>query len=108
MSLYPKRGEVYLAKLDKRRPVIILSVDSLNKYSLDVCVVPITTREHRSFSMRVLLRAGEAGLDRDCWAKCDQVATLEKESLKYPALGLLPSVKLAHIEEQVKISLGLL
>lgn len=108
MPPYPKRGEVYLAMLDKLRPVIILSVDSLNKYALDVCVVPITTKEHKSFSMRVFLRAGEGGLDRDCWAKCDQVATLEKDSLKYPVLGSLPSRKLAHIQEQIKIALGLI
>lgn len=108
MPPYPKRGEVYLTMLDKLQPVMILSVDSLNKYALDVCVVPITTKEHKSFSMRVFLKTGEGGLDRDCWAKCDQVATLEKDSLKYPALGSLPSGKLAHIQEQIKIALGLI
>jgi mRNA-degrading endonuclease toxin of MazEF toxin-antitoxin module len=108
MPPYPKRGEVFWARLDKLRPVIVLSIDALNKYALDVCIVPVTTKEHMNFSMRIPLRAGEGGLDRDCWAKCDQVTTLEKSLLKYPALGLLPAGKFARVQEQVKVALGLL
>ncbi|MGH9405250.1 MAG: type II toxin-antitoxin system PemK/MazF family toxin [Terriglobia bacterium] len=108
MPSYPKRGEVYLARLDKLRPVIILSVDSLNKHALDVCVIPITTKEHARFSIRVDLRSGDGGLDRDCWAKCDQVSTIEKDMLQHPALGFLPAEKLERVEGQVRISLGLL
>ena len=33
-STFPRRGEIYLASLDKDRPVLILSVDSLNRYAL--------------------------------------------------------------------------
>jgi mRNA-degrading endonuclease toxin of MazEF toxin-antitoxin module len=107
MTAYPKR-EVYLAQLDKLRPVIILSVDSLNKYALHVCVVPITTKKRAEFSMRVPLKAGEGGVRFDCWAKCDQMTTLEKNLLQTAALGLLPATKFDHIQEEVKIALGLL
>jgi mRNA-degrading endonuclease toxin of MazEF toxin-antitoxin module len=105
---YPRRGEVYLVQLDKLRPAIVLSVDQLNRHALDVCVVGITTKQHLKFSMRVALKAKEGGLDFDCWAKCDQVTTLEKSFLRYPALGMLPAETIARIEEQVKIALGLL
>lgn len=105
---YPRRGEVYLVQLDKPRPAVVLSVDQLNRHALDVCVVGITTREHLKFSMRIPLKAKEGGLDFDCWAKCDQVTTLEKRLIKYPALGALPAQTLTKIEEQVKIALGLL
>jgi mRNA-degrading endonuclease toxin of MazEF toxin-antitoxin module len=105
---YPRRGDVHLVELDKPRPAIILSVDQLNRHALDVCVVPITTREHARFSMRVFLAAGDAGLDYDSWAKCDQVMTLDKNLIRYPAMGALSSPTLARIAEQVKISLGLL
>lgn len=105
---FPRRGEIHLAKLDKLRPVIILSVDALNKFAFDVCVVPITTKEHAKFTMRVPLKAREGGLDYDCWAKCDRVATLEKTLLQYPALGILSSEKFDRIQEQVKLCLGLL
>ena len=69
---FPRRGEIYLATLDKDRPVLILSVDSLNRYALDACVVPITSVQRSQFSMRVPLAKGEGDLNSNCWAKCDQ------------------------------------
>ena len=105
---YPKRGEVCLAQLDKLRPIIILSVDSLNKFSLDVCVVPVTSVAHREFSLRVPIRAGDGGLNLKCWAKCDQVNTLEKTDLRYPPLGILSEATFHQIQQQVKVCLGLL
>jgi mRNA interferase MazF len=105
---YPRRGDIHLVELDKPRPALILSVDQLNRHALDVCVVPITTQHHARFSMRVPIRAGDGGLDYDSWAKCDQVMTLEKTLIRYPAAGTLSSMTLNKIEEQVKISLGLL
>ena len=40
---YPKRGDVYVASLDKDRPVVILLVDTLKRHAWDVCVVPVAT-----------------------------------------------------------------
>jgi len=105
---HPRRGDIHLVELDKPRPALILSVDQLNRHALDVCVVPITSKEHARFSMRVPIRAGDGGLNYDSWAKCDQVMTLEKTLIRYPATGTVSSVTLNKIEEQVKISLGLL
>src|SRR6266849_8147547 len=105
---YPKRGEVYIVQLDKPRPAIVLSVDPINKFALDVCVVGITTVERKAFSMRVPIKKGDANLNFNCWAKCDQVTTLEKSLLKYPPLGVLSTATLRQIEEQVRICLGLM
>jgi mRNA-degrading endonuclease toxin of MazEF toxin-antitoxin module len=107
LGWFPKRGEVYLVQLDKPRPAIILSVDQLNRHALDVCVVGITTKQHPKFSLRLPLKAKEGGLDFDCTAKCDQVTTVEKSLLRYPALGALSATSMARIEEQVRIALGL-
>ena len=105
---YPQRGEVYLVSLGtKRRPAVILSVDALNRHALDVCVVGLTTVEHAKFSMRVPIRAGDGGLMADCWAKCDQVTTLEKTLLQYPAIGRLSAATFSKVQEQVRIALGL-
>lgn len=106
-SSSPKRGEVYLVNLDKPRPAIVLSVNALNKHALDVCVVPITSQTHGAFTMRVPLKKGEGGLNLDCWAKCDQVTTLEKVDLKPRPLGVLPPTRLRQIEDQVRVALGL-
>jgi mRNA-degrading endonuclease toxin of MazEF toxin-antitoxin module len=58
--------------------------------------------------MRVLIKAGEGGVREDCWAKCDQVMTLPKILVQYPAKGSLTSEILRKIEEQVRIALSLL
>jgi len=104
---YPRRGEVYLVELDKPRPAVILSVDALNRFALDVCLVPITTVQHARFSMRVPLKARDGGLDCNSWAKCDQVMTLEKHFLRHPPLGVLSEGAFRMIQEQVKVALGL-
>ena len=107
-SWHPRRGEVYVVDLDKPRPAIVLSVDALNRFAFDVCVVPLTTVEHKRFSVRVSIKKGNANLNSDCWAKCDQVTTLEKSLLRYPPLGKISGQTLAQVEEQVRICLGLL
>jgi len=104
---YPRRGDVYLVELDKARPAIILSVDELNRHAPDVCVVPITTKKHAAFSMRVPIKKGEGGLDFDCWAKCDQVTTLKKRLLRKLPLGTLAAQTMQKIEGPVKVGLGL-
>lgn len=107
MAARPKRGEIYLVNLDKERPALILSVNQLNDHAMDVCVVPMTTVEQKKFSLRPRVRAGDGGLRRDCWAKCDQVTTLEKSLLLEYPMGMLSVSKLQEIEAQVRLALGL-
>jgi mRNA-degrading endonuclease toxin of MazEF toxin-antitoxin module len=98
---------VCLFSLDKERPAVIVSTDELNRFSRDVCVVPISKVEHKQFSLRPKLKAGEGGLDHDSWAKCDQVTTLEKVSAVYPSLGHLKPDLLASVEKAMRIALDL-
>jgi len=104
---YPRRGEVCLADLDKERPALIISSDSLNAHSLDVCVLPISRVEHRAFSLRPKLKAGEGGLNHDSWVKCDQPTTLEKQDILHPPLGTLSSATMRRIEAALKTALDL-
>ncbi len=104
---FPKRGDVCLVKLDKDRPALVISTDALNRHALDICVVPITSIEHRKFSLRVALRPGEGGLYRASWAKCDQVTTLDKNLVRYPPLGRIFGVTLSQIEAAIKTALQL-
>ena len=106
-SWYPRRGEVCLVGLDKERPALILSSDSLNAHSLDVCVLPISTAEHRAFSLRPKIKAGEAGLDRESWIKCDQPTTIEKHFVIFPPLGRLSSASIESVGAAVKTALEL-
>jgi mRNA-degrading endonuclease toxin of MazEF toxin-antitoxin module len=98
---------VCLIDLDKERPALIISSDSLNAHSLDVSVLPISTAEHKAFSLRPKLNAGEGGLLRDCWVKCDQPTTVEKQLALYPPLGQLPLASMQRIEAAVKLALEL-
>jgi mRNA interferase MazF len=105
---FPRRGEVYLVRLDKARPALVISTNALNRHALDVCIVPLTTVERPQFSLRVHVPPGEAGLSRDSWAKCDQVTTLEKSTLIYPPLGRASDATLQRIEQSIKLALELL
>jgi mRNA interferase MazF len=104
---FPKRGEICLFALDKERPAVVISSNALNRHSLDVCVAPLSTVEHKAFSLRPKLRSGEGGLDRDSWVKCDQVTTIEKSKAVYPALGALSQAALEKMELAIKLALEL-
>ena len=104
---YPHRGEIYLIHLTKNRPVLVISTNALNRYALDVCVVPLTTVGRANFSLRVQIKAGEGGLGRNSWAKCDQVTTLGKALFLYPPLGRLTDKTIKAIEQAVKLALQL-
>jgi mRNA interferase MazF len=104
---FPRRGEICLAALDKERPVLIVSSNVLNRHSLDVCVVPVSTVEHKAFSLRPKLRAGEGGLARDSWVKCDQVTTIEKNVIRHPPLGAVGPESLERVERAIREALEL-
>jgi mRNA interferase MazF len=104
---YPRRGEVCLIELDKERPAVVISSDTLNAHSFDVCVIPLSTMEHKAFSLRPKLKMGEGGLSRDSWAKCDQPTTVQQNLVIYPALGSVSSSSLQRIETAVKLALDL-
>lgn len=104
---YPRRGEVYLFRLDKDRPSLVISSDILNRHALDVCIVPITSVHHGRMSLRVAIQAGDGGLNRDSWAKCDQVTTVDKQLALYPALGRISAAALDRIEDAIRIALDI-
>ena len=86
---------------------MILTVDWLSPYALDVSVVPLTSVPRANFPTRVELPVGEGGLKAASWAKCDQVTTLRKAHLPPRAFGRVGLRKLAEIEEAVGLALGL-
>ena len=61
-----------------RRPVIVVSRDSINQALPVVAVVPITSfrRSGKVYATEVLLRAGTAGLRNDSLALSHQVRTI--------------------------------
>jgi mRNA-degrading endonuclease toxin of MazEF toxin-antitoxin module len=104
---YPHRQDVCWAQLDKKRPAIILSIDELNQYSHDVCLIPTTCEHHGEFTLRVDLAKGDGGLPDNCWAKCDQPTTIERRDVQGPSLGRLSDEKFREIQINVRKALGL-
>ena len=104
---YPRRGDICLFALDKERPALVISTDALNRFSLDVCIIPLSTVQHRQFSLRPGLEAGEGGLSKRSWAKCDQVTTVEKQLAVYPPLGYLAHDALNRVAQAVRTALDL-
>ena len=105
-----RRGEVFLVAIpnqQKPRPAVVLTADWLSRYALDVTVVPLTSVARSAFPTRVELPAGEGGLKKNSWAKCDQVTTVPKELLVGEAFGRLSPGRIRAIEEGVRLALGL-
>lgn len=77
----PRRGDVWFADVpgDKRRPVVVLTRDSVLPRLTTILVAPVTTRV-RHIPTEVPLGAAH-GLPRACVANFDNVAPLPKTAL---------------------------
>ena len=74
-----KRGEVRwyrFAQPDKRRPVLILTRDSVLQYLGDATIAPITSTV-RDIPSEVFLSKDD-GMHRDCAVNCDHLQTVSK------------------------------
>jgi mRNA-degrading endonuclease toxin of MazEF toxin-antitoxin module len=101
-----RRGRLYWARLDKRRPVLVLSPDVRNERASDVIVVPCSTRL-RDGPTHVRLRRGEGGLSTRSVLKCEQITTLPRELLgPRPIGGPLSPGRLASVEQAVLRAIG--
>jgi mRNA-degrading endonuclease toxin of MazEF toxin-antitoxin module len=93
-----RRGHLYWARLDKRRPVLVLSINARNERAGDLIVIPCTTTL-REAPTHVRLGRGEGGVPQTCMLKCEQITTLPREDVDAEPLGAaLGSSKLREIE----------
>ena len=77
----PERGEVWFADVpgDKRRPVVVLTRNSVLPRLTTILVAPVTTRV-REIPTEVLLGPPH-GLARQCVANFDNILPLPKDKL---------------------------
>jgi mRNA interferase MazF len=99
-----KRGEVWWAFVDKRRPVVLLSRQEAYAVRAMVIVAPVTTTI-RGFSVEVRVGRKE-GLPRAAVVNCDWLVTLPKADLLERA-GSLSSAKMAQLDSALKFALSL-
>jgi len=110
------RGDVFIAVLDPvegseeggTRRVVVVSRDSLNKYSSVVCICPITDAENkkRTYPSHVLVPAGVGGQTIDGIILCEQVRTINKTRLR-ELKGKLDKGIITQVNAALKIALDL-
>ena len=106
MSLH-RRGSLYWAHLDKRRPVLVLSINARNERAGDLIVVPCSSTL-REAPTHVRLARDEGGVPQACMLKCEQITTLLQEDLEVAALGSpLSGARLREIELAVMRAIGI-
>lgn len=75
----PRRGEIWLAELDKVRPVVVMHRDFAGRNLNAVLVAPLTSTIR---DVPTAVRLGpEHGLDRECVAALDNLTLLTRTLL---------------------------
>ena len=102
-----KRGEVRWYKFprpDKRRPILILTRDSILEYLGEVTVAPITTTI-RDIPSEVVLTEQD-GMPRDCVVNCDHIQTVTKGKIG-SLITTLSSSKMEEVGQAIVFALHL-
>ncbi|HXF40307.1 MAG TPA: type II toxin-antitoxin system PemK/MazF family toxin [Blastocatellia bacterium] len=112
-----QRGEIYFVNLNPvqgreqagNRPVLVISVDSINKLPLVVTVVVGTKGENvsRDYPTNVRVSPAESGLSMETVFLCFQVRSLDPKRFPNTAAGAVSSTTLTRIEDAVRYCLGL-
>lgn len=102
-----RRGEIRWYRFDhpdKRRPVVILTRDSIIPWLGEVTVAPITTNI-RNIPSEVVLSVAD-GLPRDCAVNCDHLQTVSRGRLGVAVARLNPA-KMDEVATAVRFALAL-
>ena len=102
-----KHGEIRwykFSKPDKKRPVLILTRDSVLEYLGEVTVAPITTIV-RNIPSEVFLSKAD-GMPRDCAVNCDHLQTVSKGKIGSLIMSL-PLGKMADVGRAVRFALDI-
>lgn len=106
MGALVKRGEVRwyrFSKPDKRRPVVVLTRDSILEYLGEVTVAPVTSSVRDIPSEVPLGRAD--GMPRECAVNLDHIQTVSQGRLG-AVITTLGSSKMTEIRAALHFSLG--
>jgi len=112
-----QRGEIYFAALDPvqgreqagRRPVLVLSIDAINRLPLVVTVVvgPRGERVPRDYPTNVRVAPEESGMPSETMFLCFQLRSLDPRRFSSAPAGQLSGHALNRVENAVRYCLGL-
>jgi len=102
-----RRGEIRWYKLrppDKKRPVLILTRNSILEYLGEVTVAPITSTI-RDIPSEVTLSKND-GMPKDCAINCDHIQTVSKGKIG-ALITTLSSDKMKQVRAAIQFALNL-
>ena len=102
-----KHGEIRwykFAKPDKKRPVLILTRDSVLDYLGEITVAPITSIV-RNIPSEVFLSKTD-GTPRDCAVNCDHLQTVSKGKIG-SLITSLPPTKMVDVGRAIRFALNI-
>jgi mRNA interferase MazF len=102
-----KHGEVRWYKFmppDKKRPVLILTRNSVLEYLGEVTIAPITTTV-RNIPSEVFLQKSD-GMLQDCAINCDHLQTVSRGKIGQLITSLPPS-KMVEVGRAIRFALDL-
>ncbi|MDZ7699796.1 MAG: type II toxin-antitoxin system PemK/MazF family toxin [Deltaproteobacteria bacterium] len=102
-----KRGDIRWYKFtrpDKRRPVLILTRDSVIEYLGEVTIAPIT-RTIRNIPSEVFLSKTD-GMPRNCAVNCDHLQTVSRGKIG-ALITSLPEIKMVDIARAIRFALNI-
>lgn len=117
------RGQIYFVNLSPtqgreqagRRPVLVVSVDAINRQPLVIAVVVGTDAKNvrRDYPTNVRVTAKETGLPLDTVFLCFQIRSLDPGRFFDPnthrpnLVGSLPPTRMVEIDNALRLVLGL-
>ncbi len=102
-SKVPRRGDIWYARLDKVRPVVVMHRDFAGRSLGAVLVAPLTTTIR---DIPTAVRLGTAhGLDRECMASLDNLTLLSRDRLEQ-RLGQLNESTMNELCRALGIAVG--
>ena len=113
------RGEIRMVDLapvqpgeaNKTRPAVIVSNDGANGAAARndrgvVTVLPLTSNVSHVYPFQVLIRATEAGLDRDSKVQAEQVRSVSVGRI-LKRVGRIPPDRMEEVDEALRLHLSL-
>jgi len=102
-----KHGEIRwykFVKPDKKRPVLILTRDSVLAYLGEITIAPITSTVRKIPSEVFLSKAD--GMPRDCAVNCDHLQTVSKGKVG-SLITSLPPAKMVDVGRAIRFALNI-
>ena len=115
-EVIPRRGDVYLVRLDptvgveikKTRPAIVVQNDISNRAGASTIVVPITSRTREEiYPNEAIIPEGESGLRIESIALARQIRVVDRKRLVH-RIGAVSKETMSALDQAILITLGLI